>query len=234
MAGSAIFNHQLGWTAPIPFQVGPRRDLCPAIPFPKPDLDQDLEMKEPQPSDEELVSAIMGGEPERFQELMERHQGKVLGTASRFTRNLEELEDLGQEIFLKVWKGLHSFRATAPFEHWLMRLTVRVCYDFLRKNRRRRENEISKEYVDGMDQRLTLDPDGNPDLLAQEAREVLHHAMSHLTPKEQLILTLRELERRSVREIAGLTGWTESNVKVRAMRARNRLRDVLIELGYAN
>ncbi len=212
------------WTRVLPSE----RTAFSTTASPNPDADWT------QGSDESLVARIVGGEPDAFRLLIERHRGRILGTASRFARNRQELEDLSQDIFLKAWKGLPGFKANAPFEHWLMRLAVRVCYDFLRKNRRHRENEISKEIVDAEDQRLSSDAEGNPELQAGEAREVLHHAMAQLSPKEQLILTLRELERKSVREIAELTGWSESNVKVRAMRARTRLKQTLIQLGYAD
>ena len=183
-------------------------------------------------SDESLVSAIVEGDPDSFRLLIERFRSKILRTASRFARNREELEDLSQDIFLKAWKGLPSFKNTAPFEHWLMRLAVRVCYDFLRKNRNRREKEVSKEAIDESGDRLTADAGENTDLRAEEAREVLNLALDALKPKERLILTLKELQNKSVKEVAGLTGWSESNVKVRAMRARNRLREILIEQGY--
>ncbi len=185
-------------------------------------------------SDEEIVRHSLGGDPQAFSVLVDRYQSRILGTASRFARNRHELEDLSQDIFLKAWKGLPTFKATAPFEHWLMRLAVRVCYDFLRKNRRFRDNEISRELVNEKNERLTEESTENADLDAGEAREVLQHGMRCLKPKDQLILTLRELENKSVREIAELTGWSVSNVKVRAMRARNRLKEHLIELGYGN
>ena len=193
-----------------------------------------IEESNASPTDESLVRTILGGDPDSYSVLIERYRGKILGSASKFARNRQELEDLGQEIFLKAWKGLKSFRGDAPFEHWLMRLSVRVCYDFLRRNRRYRENEISKEVVDETGDRLTDEPEGNRELAAGEAREVLHHAMSKLRAKDQLVLNLKEIQRKSIREIADLTGWSESNVKVRAMRARNRLKERLIELGYAD
>lgn len=184
-------------------------------------------------SDNSVIKTILGGDPDSYAILIERYRGKILGTASRFARNRAELEDLSQEIFLKAWKGLKGFRGDAPFEHWLMRLAVRVCYDFLRRNRRHRENEVSKEVIDETGDRLTDEPEGNRELAAGEAREVLHHAMDRLKEKDRLVLNLKELQHKSIREIAELTGWSESNVKVRAMRARNRLKDTLIELGYA-
>lgn len=224
MATGAILDLKLDWPGAQPRL----RTAAPAA----------AEMREQEMSgeisDETVVKTILGGDPDAYAILIERYRGKILGAASRFARNKHELEDLGQEIFLKAWKGLKSFRADAPFEHWLMRLASRCCYDFLRRNRRYRENEVSRELVDETGDRLPDQSEGNRELEAGEAREVLHQAMAKLKPKDQLVLNLKELQRKSIREIAELTGWSETNVKVRAMRARNRLKETLIELGYAN
>jgi RNA polymerase sigma-70 factor, ECF subfamily len=140
------------------------------------------------------------------------------------------LEDLAQDIFIKAWKGLPSFRGDAPFEHWLLRLAVRACYDFLRKHRTRREKEVSRD---------ALLESGHPGLegigvpeVAEETEALLEvrRAMALLTPKDQLVLTLLELEERPVREVATLTGWSETNVKVRAFRARQSLKKYILRL----
>jgi len=187
-----------------------------------------------EPSDEELVKAIVGGEPDLFQILITRYKGRVLGTASRFTRDEHETDDLAQEIFLKAWKGLRSFKATAPFEHWFMRLAIRVCYDHLRKNRRHRENEVSKEAMEQSEEWLTDESEGSSEIREREAREILQLVMKELRPLDRLILTLRELDGRSVRETAELTGLSETNVKVRAKRARDRANKIITENGYAD
>lgn len=135
---------------------------------------------------------------------------------ARFARDDGQLEDISQEIFIRAYRNLRKFRGDAPFEHWLARLAVRVCYDFLRKNRRFR-GDVPLERED-----LMAAPE-----TGREAREVLDFALARLAPEERLVITLLELEDKSVREVAELTGWSESNVKVRAFRARQALKKIL-------
>jgi RNA polymerase sigma-70 factor (ECF subfamily) len=174
------------------------------------------------PADETLVAATLAGEDAAFAELVRRHKRRVLGTASRFARDAHQLDDIGQEVFLRAFRNLAKFRRDAPFEHWLARITVSACYDFLRKERRVRE-QVS---LDAHDFDLR-DTGADAALAAGRAREVVAHAMRQLSPEEHLIITLAELEERPMREIAELTGWSESNVKVRAFRARQSLKKIL-------
>jgi RNA polymerase sigma-70 factor (ECF subfamily) len=178
-------------------------------------------MSEPA-ADEALVAATLDGDDDAFAELVRRHKGRVFGTASRFARDAHQLDDLCQDIFLRAFRHLAKFRHDAPFEHWLARLTVSACYDFLRKERRHRE-QVSLDAHD-FDFR---DTSVEAALAAGRARELLAFAMRQLTPDERLILTLAELEERPMREISDLTGWSETNVKVRAFRARQSLKKVL-------
>lgn len=181
----------------------------------------------PTTSDFPLVSAARAGDPGAFGSLVALYKGRVFAIAAKYARNHHELEDLAQDIFIKAWKGLGSFRGEAPFEHWLMRLAVRACYDFLRKHRSRREKEVSRD---------ALMESGHPGLegigAPEAAEETLalrevRRALAQLGPKEQLVLTLLELEERPVREVATLTGWSETNVKVRAFRARQSLKKII-------
>lgn len=170
--------------------------------------------------DDDLVRSAIGGDDEAFGELVRRHKGSVLRRAARFARNPAELEDLGQETFLRVYRDLRSFRGDAPFGHWLSRIAVRVCYDALRK-RRREEKDVSLEDMASP----VADPSSTGDgPSAQLARIILDQAMSRLKPEDRLVITLFELEDRSVREVAELTGWSETRVKVRAFRARQALK----------
>lgn len=179
-------------------------------------------MSDAAPDDESLVRATLAGSEEAFADLIRRHKGRVCGTCSRFARDPHQLEDLAQDVFLRAWRKLDRFRGDAPFEHWLARLTTTTCYDFLRRERRHRE-QVS---LDASPVELR---DGGIDaaVAAGHARELLAWAMRRLSAEERLILTLLELEERSVREIASQTGWSESNVKVRAFRARERLKMIL-------
>jgi RNA polymerase sigma-70 factor (ECF subfamily) len=174
------------------------------------------------PADEALVAATLAGEDRAFAELVSRHKRRVFATASRFARDAHQLDDIAQEVFLRAFRHLAKFRGDAPFEHWLARITVSACYDFLRKERRVRE-QVS---LDAHDFDLR-DAGADAAMAAGRARELLDFAMRQLSPDERLIITLAELEERPMREIADLTGWSESNVKVRAFRARQSLKKIL-------
>jgi RNA polymerase sigma-70 factor, ECF subfamily len=179
-------------------------------------------MSDADPGDHALVRDTLAGDDAAFAEIMRRHKGRVFGTCSRFARDAHQLDDLCQEVFLRAWRKLRSFRGDAPFEHWLARLTVTACYDFLRRERRHRE-QISLEDF----QAEIRDAGADAADKSRGACELVAWAMLRLSPEERLVVTLLEIEERTVREIAQHTGWSESNVKVRAFRARARLKEIL-------
>ena len=186
-------------------------------------------MTEPCP-DHPTVLAARGGDMSAFSRLVATYKSRIFGLSGKYARNHHELEDIAQDIFIKAWKGLPSYRGDAPFEHWLMRLAVRACYDFLRKNRSRREKEVSRDALLESGH-PGLDGVGAPEVAEEtEALLEVRRAMILLAPKEQLVLTLLELEERPVREVAELTGWSETNVKVRAFRARQSLKKYILRL----
>jgi RNA polymerase sigma-70 factor (ECF subfamily) len=172
--------------------------------------------------DERLIQETLAGNDEAFSSLVQRYKGKVFGMAARFTRNHHELDDLCQDIFIRIYQNLSKFRKEAPFEHWLSKISIRSCYDFLRKHRRDREN-FSLDDTSPTLERLASQE--NPD--HAEATELLHHLLNKLSPEERLVITLLEIDGKSVREIAKATGWSESNVKVRTFRARNSLKQII-------
>lgn len=169
-----------------------------------------------------LVRAAQEGDANAFSELVRRYKSRVFGIASRFSRGLHDLEDLAQEIFLRAFRKIGAFRSEAPFEHWLSALAVRRCYDHLRRTK----HERAEEALDAIEY-CAADEEPERRRAALEAHEVLHRALRRLPAEMRLVLTLLELEDRSVREIASLTGWSEGNVKTRAVRARARLKEIL-------
>jgi RNA polymerase sigma-70 factor (ECF subfamily) len=173
-------------------------------------------------ADEQLVRATIAGDERAFAELVSRHKARVFGTCARFARDGQQLDDLSQEVFLRAWRKMNGFRGDAPFEHWLARLTVTTCYDFLRRERRHRDSiSLDDLAIEMRDQGV------DAAIAAGSAKELLEWAMRSLSADERLILTLLEIEERTVREISAATGWSESNVKVRAFRARARLKGIL-------
>jgi RNA polymerase sigma-70 factor, ECF subfamily len=174
------------------------------------------------PPDEQLVEATLGGDHSAFAELTRRHKGRVFGVAARFAQNAAELEDICQEVFIQAYFKLRQYRRDSPFEHWVMRITTHKCYDHLRKRRRNGPVISSDVLLESGHEPSAPEPAApHPDL------ERLHAALAELSPKERLVITLLELEERSVAEIAEQTGWSTANVKVRAFRARAALRKLM-------
>jgi RNA polymerase sigma-70 factor (ECF subfamily) len=174
------------------------------------------------PPDEQLVADTLAGDDTAFAELALRHKSRVFGVAARFARDAAELEDICQDVFVQAYFKLRQYRRDSPFEHWVLRITTHKCYDYLRKRRRGAQTcSVESMLESGYEPSAPEVPDPHPDL------ELLHAALAQLSPKERLVITLLELEERSVQETAELTGWSQSNVKVRAFRARAALRKLM-------
>lgn len=161
-----------------------------------------------------LVAAARNGDEGAFAELVRRHQRRVFRLAGRFFRRPAEVEDAAQQTFLTAWRKLDSYRAEAPFEHWLTRVCLNCCYEELRRHR---ATEVELE-------RDVTAPRRDPD-----ARLEVERLLSLLSPADRFVLQLMHGEGWSTREIAERLGWSRANVKVRAHRARKRLRAVLEE-----
>jgi RNA polymerase sigma-70 factor (ECF subfamily) len=179
----------------------------------------------------ELIAAVLKGDAASFEPLVEKYSPRVFATARRYARRESEVEDIAQEVWLKAFSKLSSFRGEAPFEHWLMRMTVRTCYDFLRGHQRNRESsfsELSEPETDWLE-RFVADP-GSAAEDADAAKLLIERVLEKLSPPARLVITLLEIEDRSVKEIAELTGWSVTLVKVRAFRARAEMRKILSKM----
>ena len=182
-------------------------------------------------SDAELIAAVLKGDTASFEPLVARYSPRIFATARRYARRDSEVEDIVQEVWTKAYQKLSSFRGEAPFEHWLMRLAVRTCYDFLRGHQRNREttfSELSEPESDWLD-RYVNDPSSAAEDAAA-ARQLLDRVLSQMAPAARMVITLLEIEERPVKEIAKLTGWSVALVKVRAFRARAEMRKRLAKI----
>ena len=177
-------------------------------------------------TDEELVRIVVGGDVDCFEELIIRYQPRVFGMARKYFRNESDAEDVVQTIFTKTFKKLSSYKGTAPFEHWFMRLSVNTCYDALRRKRNRPDQTISDMLFDdeSWQDRLGNIPDASDRVGLEEARELVYTVLGQISDRARIVLTLQELEGRTIKEIAEITGWSESLVKVQAFRARKEMR----------
>jgi RNA polymerase sigma-70 factor (ECF subfamily) len=176
----------------------------------------------------ELIAAVLKGDAASFEPLVEKYSPRIFAMARRYARQESEVEDIAQEVWLKAFEKLGSFRGEAPLEHWLMRLAVRICYDFLRGHQRNRETtfaELSEPDEDWLE-RFVGQPEASEEN-AQAARQLVNLVLEQLSPTARLVITLAEIEQLPMKEVARLTGWSVPLAKVRAFRARAEMRKVL-------
>jgi RNA polymerase sigma-70 factor, ECF subfamily len=175
-----------------------------------------------------IIQRVLNGDTAAFEQLVVQYQPRVFATARKYARREGEVEDIVQEIFIKAFKKLGSFRREAPFEHWIMTISVRTCYDYLRKHQRNKVSNFSEITQDDFDLLEFYGDDGQPDRENQEAAsKLIHDLMEQLSPASRMVITLLDIEGKSVKAIAQATGWSVSLVKVRAFRARKEMRRLL-------
>lgn len=171
-------------------------------------------VREPAGEEACLIAACRRGDEEAFSRLVHRHERRVFRLAGRFFRQREEVEDVAQQTFLTVWQKLETYRAKAPFEHWLTRVCLNCCYERLRKR------EAPVEPLEHDQAVATSEP---------TARLEVERLLRTLPAADRFILLLMHGEGWSTAEIAQRLGWSRANVKVRAHRARKKLRQLLAE-----
>jgi RNA polymerase sigma-70 factor (ECF subfamily) len=179
----------------------------------------------------ELIAASLAGDAASFEPLVAKFSPRVFATCRRYARRESEVDDIAQEVWLKAFTKLKSFRGEAPFEHWLMRMTVRTCYDFLRGHQRNRESsftDLSEPETDWLERFVAAPSNANEN--ADAAKLLVGRVLEKLSPPARLIITLLEIEDRSVKEIAEITGWSVPLVKVRAFRARGEMKKILARM----
>lgn len=141
-------------------------------------------------------------------------------------------EDLMQEIFMKMFTRIDQYQGAVPFNHWVSRIAVTTCIDHLRAQKRRPElrwADLSEQETDVLDAVLTNEREVAPDE-ALAARELVDKLLAQLKPEDRLVIRLLDLEQKSIAEISTLTGWNGPLVKVRAFRARRKLRKLFEDL----
>ena len=175
-------------------------------------------------ADADLLARWRAGEDGAGQRLCERHRDLVARIVRAHRPRSCSPDDLAQEVFLTMFARSERYEARdgVPFAHWLSRLAVNVCRDVLGGESRRSGEPLSAEATEALDWLNASAEHARHD--AATARELVERLLAMLPPADRLVLTLLDVEDRSVAEVAALTGWSRSLVKVRAFRARRRLR----------
>ena len=183
-------------------------------------------------TDQELVKASLKGDLNAFDEIVRRHQTMIARCLFRFCPHQADLEDLVQETFIKSFRKLESWQATAPFENWLRKIAYNTGYDHFRKNSR---NPASISINNLQENELTLErlSENKDHRRSFEMTEQVQKILALLREEERTLLTMQYLEDLPLAEIADQLGWGLSKTKVKSFRARNKLRKLLINNGIA-
>ena len=180
----------------------------------------------------ELVSDVRAGREDAFEELFRRHRRRVALIASRFFRHREQIEEVVQESFAKAFFALGEFsnRQAESFGAWLSRIAFNVCYDELRRLKRRPESSLSdldEDEAAWLRNRASAASDTRGVESEAVSRELAAKLLARLSPEDRLVLVMLDVEGLSTVEISEVMNWSVSKVKVRAHRARAHLRRVL-------
>jgi len=174
--------------------------------------------------DLEDIRKSLDGDEDAYKSLIRRHQQRISAMMWRFSRDKLIHEELVQDVFVETYLSLPTYKCKSPFRHWLARIATNTGYRYW-KNRDKQEKIKTVSLAD-WDQKKLLTSD---DISSQQAADYLHQLLEMLPPRDRLVLTLRYLQRNSIKETARLTRWSGSMVKVQTWRATNKLRKLFEE-----
>ena len=179
--------------------------------------------------DSALLLRIRRGEEEAWRELVDFLNPQIYKIIRNQVRSSADHDDLAQETFTKIFHKLGQFNGKQPFTHWVSRITINTCYDWLRRHKSRplmNFSDLGEAQAEIVQKKLAgQNNDQENDLAAM--RELLDQLIATLKPREQIVIRLLDLEENNVQDVCDLTGWGASKVKVTAMRARRKLTDQL-------
>ncbi len=186
-------------------------------------------------ADRELIEKCVQGDRSAFEKLIKLYERKVFGLIYQTTRSPDMVEDLAQEVFVKVYFSLPQFRLDASFDAWLYRITLNHCYDYLRKKQSTPqvlESELTEEESQLFENISAPVASPSTDSAQRlEMRQLAEKLLSLLHPLDRSLLVLKEVEELSVEELARIFKTSKSAIKLRLFRARNRLREESQKLG---
>jgi RNA polymerase sigma-70 factor (ECF subfamily) len=182
----------------------------------------------------DLARQAQEGDESAFAEIMRRYSPRVFSVASRFFRQRSVVEEAAQEVFLKAYTQLGSFEGRGSLEGWLTRIATNTCLNMVRSSKRRPEmtvSDLTDDEQSWMDQQSAGDRGKQASVEnSLVAADLADRLLAVLRPEDQQALLMIDGEDASIKEVAEATGWSESKVKVRAFRARKKLREAMEKL----
>jgi RNA polymerase sigma-70 factor (ECF subfamily) len=175
--------------------------------------------------DFEIIERARSGDGAAFNEIVSMYRKRIFGTIGRLIGRPDDVEDVAQDVFVRLYYSLDQLRSPEVFEPWLYRLTVNAAYDYLRRQRRRHESRLSD-----LSEQQVLMADAaagrEADLEAQHRRsinETVDSLLSGVSEQDRILLLLKEVEGLSLKELEEIYGVNENALKVRLFRARQRV-----------
>jgi RNA polymerase sigma-70 factor (ECF subfamily) len=173
-----------------------------------------------------LVQLTLGGDSAAFEQIILRHEHRIMAMAARLLGAREDAKDVAQEVFLRAFKYLHRLDVQKPVEPWLMRITVNVCRDAARLRQRRLATFVDVDEPDRIDE----SPDPYAGLARKQEQLILQKALETLPEKERLAIVLRDVEGLSTAEVASILQSSETTVRSQVSRGRLKLKAAIDRL----
>ncbi len=175
--------------------------------------------------DQELIEKARVGDAGAFNQVVLAYRRRILGTISRLIGRPEDVEDVAQEVFVRLYYSLDQLRTAEVFEPWLYRLTVNASYDYLRRSKRRSESRMSDltEQQVMMADAFAGNKQRDEEQEKSRVREFMQALFHHVSEEDRILLTLKEVEGLSLRELEAIYNVNENALKVRLFRARQRV-----------
>jgi RNA polymerase sigma-70 factor (ECF subfamily) len=173
----------------------------------------------------ELIQKAQKGDDAAFNQVVVAYRKRILGTIARLIGRPEDVEDVAQEVFLRLYYSLDQLRTPEVFEPWLYRLTVNASYDYLRKQRRRNEarmSDLSEQQVMMADAAAGGKVSGE-EQHRKQVKELVDSLLQSVSEQDRILLTLKEVEGLSLKELEKIYSVNENALKVRLFRARQRV-----------
>jgi len=175
--------------------------------------------------EQRLIDQAREGDSGAFNQLVTAYRKRILGTISRLIGRPEDVEDVAQEVFVRLYYSLDQLRTAEVFEPWLYRLTVNASYDYLRRIKRRNESRMAdlSEHQVMMADSVAGGKRNAEDENKAKTREFMNALFQHVSEEDRILLTLKEVEGLSLKELEKIYRVNENALKVRLFRARQRV-----------
>jgi RNA polymerase sigma-70 factor (ECF subfamily) len=187
--------------------------------------------KESSPDEDcKLVARCQEGDPLAFEELVRKYQQSILNLVYHYVGHKNDIEDIAQKIFIKIYYSLPKFDLQRPFFPWLYRIALNQCYDELRHTKRQRTytfSELSLEDAASIEKLINQSEAHTPPEENQEMHILLHKVLAQLSEPQRRVIIFRDIEAISYAEMAKILKCSEQAARLKVFRARNRLKTVL-------